>query len=58
VVPREAVGAFARSLDLVVVPLTDAWAKRRFVICMRSRESLTATARVLVDYLHERADKE
>ena len=35
-------------------PLTDAWAERRFVIGMRSRETLSAAARLLVDYLHER----
>lgn len=55
VVPREAVEAFTRALKLVLVPLSDPWAVRRFVICMRSRESLTATARLLVDYLHQRA---
>ena len=57
VVPREAVGAFARTLGVVLVPLTDPWAKRRFVICMRSRDALTATARVLADYLHQRASE-
>jgi len=51
VVPREAAETFARALALRLVPLTDAWAQRRFVICMRSRESLTAAARLLVDYL-------
>jgi DNA-binding transcriptional LysR family regulator len=57
VVPREAAGACASSLDLRLVALTDAWATRRFIICMRSRESLTATARLLVDYLHQRASE-
>jgi DNA-binding transcriptional LysR family regulator len=57
VVPREAVAAFANTLDLHLVPLSDPWAVRRFVICMRSRESLTATARLLVDYLHLRASE-
>jgi DNA-binding transcriptional LysR family regulator len=55
VVPREAVDASVDALGLKLVPLTDSWARRRFVICMRSRESLTATARLLVDYLHQRA---
>ena len=47
--------AQARSLGLSVVPLTDAWAKRRFVIVMRARASLTAAARLLADHLHARA---
>jgi DNA-binding transcriptional LysR family regulator len=55
VVPREAVGAYVKTSELTVIPLTDEWAVRRFVICMRARESLTATARLLVDYLHQRA---
>jgi len=50
VVPREAVGAFVKAFDLALVPLGDSWAVRRFVICMRSRDSLTATARLLVEY--------
>jgi len=57
VVPREAAETFARALALRLVPLTDAWAQRRFVICMRSRESLTAAARLLVDYLCQRANE-
>ncbi|HYS13674.1 MAG TPA: LysR family transcriptional regulator [Burkholderiaceae bacterium] len=57
VVAREAAETFARALELRLVPLTDAWAQRRFVICMRSRESLTAAARLLIDYLCKRADE-
>lgn len=55
VVPREAVQAHARALDLQLLPLTDSWAERRFVICLRSRESLTPSARLLVEWLQERA---
>jgi DNA-binding transcriptional LysR family regulator len=55
VVPREAAETYARARDLRLVPLTDAWATRRFVVCMRSRETLTAAARLLVDHLHRRA---
>jgi len=57
VVPREAAGTFSRALDLRLTPLTDPWAIRRFVVCMRSRETLTATARLLVEYLHQRASE-
>lgn len=55
VVPREAAETHARARDLRLVPLTDTWATRRFVVCMRSRETLTAAARLLVDHLHRRA---
>ncbi len=55
IVPREVAEAHARSPGLRILKLTDAWATRRFVICLRSRETLTAAARLLVDYLHERA---
>jgi len=51
VVPREACETQARSLGLGIVPLTDAWAERRFVVCYRGRETLTAAARLLADYL-------
>ncbi|MCK6428419.1 MAG: LysR substrate-binding domain-containing protein, partial [Burkholderiaceae bacterium] len=55
VVPREAAETYAQARELRLVPLTDAWAVRRFVVCMRSRETLTAAARLLVDHLHRRA---
>jgi len=53
IVPQEAADAHARSLRLRIVPLTDRWAQRRFVVCVRSRDSLSAAARLLADYLHE-----
>ena len=52
VVPREACETQVRSLGLGIVPLTDAWAERRFVVCYRGRETLTAAARLLADYLN------
>jgi DNA-binding transcriptional LysR family regulator len=55
VVPREVAQAFATSLRLHLIPLTDPWAERRFVLCVRSRESLTDIAKMLVDFLHARA---
>jgi DNA-binding transcriptional LysR family regulator len=54
IVPREAAEMHVRALGLRMLALTDAWAERRFVIGMRSRETLSAAARLLVDYLHER----
>lgn len=33
------------------MPLTDAWARRRFSICFRDAQSLSPAARLLVDHL-------
>ena len=57
IVPREAAEARVQSLGLRMLALTDTWAERRFVIAMRSREGLSAAARLLVDYLHQRAGR-
>ena len=57
VVPGEATGTQARSLGLALVPLTDAWAVRRFVICFRSRETLGAAAQLLADALAKYGEK-
>lgn len=51
IVPREASETQARTLRLSIIPLSDAWAERRFVVCFRSRDALSAAARLLVDYL-------
>jgi DNA-binding transcriptional LysR family regulator len=55
VVPREVAGSYVHAGELRLVPLSDPWAERRFVICMRSRDTLSATARLLTDYLQARA---
>lgn len=55
ILPREGAEAHAKALGLRVLPLADDWAKRRFVICMRSREALLPAARMLVDHLHQRS---
>ena len=41
IVPREVAATYAQGLGLRLVPLSDGWAERRFVICMRSREGLS-----------------
>lgn len=58
VMPREIAEVLVGPLNLVMMPLTDPWATRRFVICLRSRASLSAAARSLVDHLQERASAE
>jgi DNA-binding transcriptional LysR family regulator len=51
VMPRSVAVPLARSLDVAVVKLTDAWAKRQLSICVRSYASLPVAARLLVDSL-------
>jgi DNA-binding transcriptional LysR family regulator len=53
--PREAAETYVQAQKLRMLPLNDAWATRRFVICLRSRDALTAAARLLVDHLCEQA---
>ena len=55
IIPQESARAYAKVLNLRVQPLADAWAKRRFVICLRAREGLSPAARLLVDHLRAQA---
>jgi DNA-binding transcriptional LysR family regulator len=51
VLPEGAAQSFARPMGLRLVPLTDAWAKRRMWVCVRDYSVLPAPARQLVDHL-------
>lgn len=51
ILPEVVARNFSRSMKLRVVPLTDAWAKRRMWICVREYAALPAPARGLVDHL-------
>ena len=51
VLPREAVGRSAAAYGLRAVPLTDAWARRAFVICVRGVAALSPAARRLYGHL-------
>jgi len=51
IVPREGAAAFQKSLGLKIVPLSNGWARRRFVICVRGDTGLSVPARLLVDSL-------
>lgn len=53
---RTSVSGFDAALR--IVPLTDSWAKRRFAICFRDRETLSAAARLLIDHFAARARRE
>ena len=49
--PAEAVKAFASSMGLRAVALTDEWASRRMFVCVRQHSALPAASRMLVDHL-------
>ena len=51
ILPEAAARAFAASMGLRLVKLTDAWATRKMYVCTRPRASLAAPARLLVDHL-------
>jgi DNA-binding transcriptional LysR family regulator len=53
IMPREIIGmaGAAPGQGVHMVPLTDAWARRRFAICFRDGQRLSPAARTLVDYL-------
>ncbi|HKB52780.1 MAG TPA: LysR family transcriptional regulator, partial [Ramlibacter sp.] len=51
VMPREVAEPYAATHGLRVIPLTDAWARRRFALCYRDERLLTPAARLLVEHL-------
>lgn len=51
VMPREVAEPYAAIHRLCVIPLTDAWARRRFALCYRDEHLLAPAARLLVDHL-------
>ena len=51
VLPETAARSFAGPMRLRLVPLTDDWARRRMLVCVRQRATLAATARTLLDHL-------
>lgn len=51
VIPREIAASSAELMGLKVLPLQDSWAKRRFTICYRDRESMSKAALMLLDDL-------
>ena len=51
IAPRESAEALAPAYDLKLLPLDEPWAVRRFVICFRDEQSITPSARLLLDHL-------
>ena len=54
VVPAEVALPFAAVAPVRVVPLSDAWARRRFAICFRSTQAMAPAAQLLVQHLARR----
>lgn len=55
ILPREAVNLQVAAFGLVMVPLSDDWAVRRFVACTRAGASVPAATRLLVEHLGREA---
>jgi DNA-binding transcriptional LysR family regulator len=51
VLPEAAARTFAGAMGLRLVPLSDAWATRRMLLCVRNYKALPLIARQLVDHL-------
>ncbi len=58
VLPREALEGHASVGSLALVPLSDAWAVRHFMVCTRDDGSTTASTRLLVEHLRQQAATE
>ena len=57
VVPVEVAETYRPVLGIKIVPLTDAWVQRRFVVCFKSFDALQPAAQRMVDYLASRAQR-
>ncbi|WP_322040171.1 LysR family transcriptional regulator [Burkholderia diffusa] len=55
ILPVEVAETYRRVLDVRIIPLTDTWANRRFIVCFKDFDSLQSAARRLVEYLYSRA---
>jgi DNA-binding transcriptional LysR family regulator len=58
IVPREVTSLNAQAWGLKIIPLQEAWARRRFVLCHRGEETLTPAALLLLEALATYAQKE
>ncbi|KAB0685342.1 LysR family transcriptional regulator [Burkholderia territorii] len=54
VVPVEVAETYRHVLGIKVIPLTDAWAQRRFVVCFKNFDTLQPAAQHMVNYLASR----
>jgi len=51
IVPREVTSLNAQAWGLNIIPLKEAWARRRFVLCHRGEDTLTPAALLLLEAL-------
>lgn len=56
VIPAEVGVAYDRTVPVRLVPLTDAWARRQFIICFREFDALPPPAQRIVEHLEMRAN--
>lgn len=56
VTPRQVAARYEAMLPIRVVPLSDAWARRRFAISFRDPDALQPAARALTDFLRAKGD--
>ncbi|SAL54115.1 LysR family transcriptional regulator [Caballeronia humi] len=57
VVPVEVAETYRPVLGIRVIPLDDAWALRRFIVCFKNFEALQPAAQRMVEHLVERAGR-
>jgi DNA-binding transcriptional LysR family regulator len=57
VVPEAAARRYRHSMAIRVIPLSDAWAKRQLIVCVRRFDGLTPQARLLVEHLRSRQSR-
>ncbi len=58
VVPREVTPLHAQAWGLKILPLSEPWARRRFVLCHRGEDTLTPAAQLLLESLSAYAAEE
>lgn len=56
VVPVEVAATYRLFLGVHVIPLTDKWAQRRFIVCFKNFEALQPAAQRMVEHLAGRAN--
>jgi len=57
ILPKNVVHPYAQAKRLRMIPLKDAWARRRMQICVRSLDALPQVGRAMVEHLVRRAGR-
>ena len=55
VIPRQVTRGFNEQRGIKLIPLTDAWAQRRFAVCFRDRSALAPAALRMAEHLAARS---